>query len=245
MQDQKRYLKGFCIVCSNRVLSLQEGAICGLTNLTPKLDLKCDQFTIDNPEITKKTNHFESFIEHKYTHFSKKKFWSDPDTSYYIERVEVQQRLTGFTNHGVNKKFHRNKYDITTATLGFLGVLFLIMYGNIKHNYAHDLKSPAMIFLISYIIIGALYLTYNYFNDNKYVIETSEEYINLNGLKIFWNSVLDYVIIEGKYENKLIMCTSLNKIKEIDMKQFDISPFDIANIIEKQINKFHPYQKKK
>ncbi|KAB1159743.1 hypothetical protein F7018_05385 [Tenacibaculum aiptasiae] len=238
MKEKKQYQKGFCIICKNKTVSFEKGVICSLTNLLPDFDKECNKFEVDKKRITEKTDEFKKGIKLKYTKLENKKFWTDPDTSFYIERFSLKNNNRNLSKGGVNMKFYRNKFSILNHSLVFIGIFLMIVYGNIKHNHGWDLQSFNMIFLIVFSLIGIIYISYNYFNDEDYVISIHENYINLNGEKIYWNCILDYVIIEGKNEDKVILCTSLDGIKKIDMKRFDNSAFEIASIIEKNIKYF-------
>ena len=100
-------------------------------------------------------------------------------------------------------------------------------------------ESPNFIGLIAITIIAIIYISYNYFNDSEYIITVNENYISLNGLVLFWNNILDYGVIKGKWEEKVIISTILNGIQTIDLKKFDISSSDLITLLDANKKTFY------
>ncbi len=237
MTEKKEYRKAFCILCLNREFSLKNGVLCGITNALPDFDYECSDFNLNKSKLKEKVNVFKKATEEKYENIEEKRFGSE--NSFFIEREKVHKDLRKFRNKGVGLKFKKKKFSVLDSFLIYLGISAMLIYGNIKHNMGWTFESLNFIGFVAASIIAIIYILYNYFNDSEYIITVNENYISLNGLVLFWNNILDYGVIKGKSEEKVIISTILNGIQTIDLKKFDITSSDLITILDANRKTFY------
>ncbi len=230
---EKQYQKAFCIICKNKSLSKRSGVICGLTDLQPSFEDNCNLFKLDKQEIDKKINVFRQQTSERY--FSSKVISSIARTPQFVENKFIEKIAQQKVKKAYGVKFTNRKYNIRNHILFSIFLLILLVFGNLKNNMGWDLKSPNVLGIIILFIISISYLIYKLNNHKVYTITVEKEYIDFNGKKITWNNILDFGILSGKHESKLILGTLLNGIIKIDLSKLNVSEKEIVNII--RVNK--------
>ena len=237
MIEKKEYRKAFCILCKNREFSLKHGVLCGITNLLPEFDYECTDFSLNKSKLNEKVRQFNKVTKEKYQSVEQKKFGSE--NSFFIEREKVHKDIRKFKNRGIGLKFKKKKFNVLNSLFIYLFISVMTIYGNIKHNMSWTFESPNFIGLIGITIIASIYILYNYFNDSEYTITVNEDHISLNGLILFWNNILGYGIIKGKWEEKVIISTILNEIQIVNLDKFDLTSSELITILDANKQTFY------
>lgn len=225
--------KSFCAICTNREYSLKSGMVCGLTSSLPEFNNKCPDYSFDKIELQKKKKIFNIETREKY-HVSKiGSFLADQPR--FIDKNEINKSPVKYPNKGVGKIFKTKKFSIKQSIMYSIFIIGLLTFGNTDWS----LKSPNIIAIIIFSILSISYIIYQTHNDKIYVLSINENYINFNGLKIPWNSIIDFGLISGKNEHKLIICTLLNGNVKIDLNLVNITSSELINIIRENRKTFY------
>lgn len=232
----RKYHLPFCKICTNRKKSLKEGLICSLTEKIADFEEYCADFKIDNPELEKIKNHFESVVEDNYgttkvDSFLSKRVFEKPG------KIRNRKYSSKEKTHGLEFKKDKN-YD--KQLLFMFGVIILmLLYGNYKNNYTWDFNSPNIIGVLVFLILSIYFFYKAFFHKYEALIMIDKNGIHQKERTLYWNNILDYGIIRGKGDNsmeqKIMIGTISTGIQKIDISELNVTPEEFIEII--QLNK--------
>jgi hypothetical protein len=229
--------RSFCTICENREFSLNTGIICGITKSLPEFEEECPNYLFDKNELQKRKRSFE--IETKEKYHSSKIGSFLADQSRFISKENIEISRVKYPNNGIGKIFKTSKFSLRNSILFYLLITSLLIGGNIKNEMGWNLESPNIIGILIFSILSIIYIVYNFYNDKIYFLSIEKDFINFNGLKLPWNSIIDYGLIVGKSENKIILSTLLNGNLKIDLNKINITNSELINLIRENRKTFY------
>nr|WP_299384459.1 hypothetical protein [Allomuricauda sp.] len=230
--QRKRHL-AFCKICKHRILSFEEGIICGLTQKLANFEASCPTYLLDGEQLSELQQKFEEEVFKEYPKTGLKSMLTEREFRR-VPKVLHKRFKSAENGYGLQIK-KDNRHDRSTLIIiGFLMVI--LVWGNYYNNMPWNLSSWNIVAILVLVVVAGFFMYKGYYHNYKTLIKIDKHGIDNRGEFIFWQDIFDYGIVIGKgdyaHEKVIILGTVTSGMLQVDVTDLNIKQLEFVELLQ-------------